>query len=136
VNVGKKKETTEEKNKKAREKKLAKEREKRKKKMTSTKYGQTPLRHARKGFTSCILAVVSAFFIVLMIGTSYTVRGEVGAFLGVLGLATLVIAVIGLIEGIQGFQERDRNYVTCRVGIGVNIVLILFMCAIFIRGLF
>ncbi len=136
MNLGRKKGTDKETTKEAQEKKRAAEREKRRKKMARTKYGQTRLSHARKGFTSCILAVVGAFFIVLMIGSSYTTKGEVGMFIGFLALATLVIVVIGLIEGIQGFQERDKNYVTCRVGIGVNIVLIIFMCAIFIRGLF
>ncbi len=127
----KRKDTEEEK-----EKALAREREKRRRKMIRTKYGQTPLRHARKGVNSCILAVTVLFFLVLMVGTAFTSDGTVSTWIGFLGLITLILAVFGLVEGIQGFQERDKNYLTCRIGTAANGVLVLCMAGIFIRGLF
>ena len=33
-------------------------------------------------------------------------------------------------------KERDKNYITCKVGIGISAALILGMCGIFVRGLF
>ncbi len=132
MNVRRREKDTEE----EREKALAKEREKKRKKMIRTKYGQTQLRHAHKGVTSCIVAVTSLFFVVLMVGTAFTVGQEVSIWIGFLGLFTLALAVYGLVEGIQGFQERDKNYLTCRIGTAANGLLVVCMAAIFIRGLF
>ncbi len=132
MNLGRRGKQTEE----EREKALTKEREKKRKKMIRTKYGQTPLRHAHKGVTSCIVAVTSLFFLVLMLGTAFMVSGEVSTWIGLLGLFTLALTIYGLVEGIQGFQERDKNYLTCRIGVIVNGILVLSMVGIFIRGLF
>ncbi len=132
MNIRRKEKDTEE----EREKELAREREKKRKKMIRTKYGQAPLRHAHKGVTSCIVAVTVLFFLVLMVGTAFTVDGEVSMWIGLLGLITLGLTVYGLVEGIQGFQERDKNYLTCRIGTAANGLLLLCMAAIFIRGLF
>ena len=38
--------------------------------------------------------------------------------------------------GVRGFRERDKNYITCKVGIGANAAFLLGLTAIFIRGLF
>lgn len=120
----------------AREKALAKEREKRRKKMIRTKYGQAPLRHAKKGIKSCLFAGVAVFLLVLMLASSFVSRGNVSILFGFAGIATLIFAIAGLVTGIRGFKERDKNYITCKVGTGVNGLLLICMCGIFIRGLF
>ena len=43
---------------------------------------------------------------------------------------------MGLLLGVRGFRERDKNYITCKVGIGANAAFLLGLTAIFIRGLF
>ena len=48
----------------------------------------------------------------------------------------LALAVAGLVCGVRGMKERDKNYITCKVGIGISAALILGMCGIFVRGLF
>ncbi len=119
---------------KARE--LAKEREKQRKKMIKTRYGQKQKKHARKGVQSCLLAAVAAFLLIAAIARSFGAKGDVGFFAGVVGIATLIIAWRGLVYGARGFKERDKNYITCRVGAVCNGILLLLMCGIFIRGLF
>ncbi len=118
------------------EKALAKEREKERRKMIRTKYGQTPLRHARKGVTSCIVAATVLFFLILMVGTAFTSDVVLSVWYGLWGLCTLGLAVYGLVEGIQGFQERDKNYLTCWIGTVINGLLTLSLVGIFIRGFF
>lgn len=115
---------------------LAKKREKQRKKMIRTRYGQKQKKHAKKGIQSCVLAVFGCAFLSLMIAASFHNRGEVGAFIGVAALATLVIVWRGLVYAVRGFKERDKNYITCKVGACMNGLLLLFMCGIFIRGLF
>lgn len=129
--IKKKKKTEED-----RAKELAKEREKQRKKMIRTRYGQKQKKHARKGVQSCLLAAVAAVFLTLMIFGSFSEKGNVGAFTGIVAVVTLIIAWRGLAYAMRGFKERDKNYITCKVGAVCNSILLLCMCGIFIRGLF
>ncbi len=113
----------------------AKEREKRRRKMLRTKYGQTPRKHAKRGMQSFALAVIVLFLLFLMLASSFFSRGQVSTMLGALGLAAAAIAGMGVYLGIKGFKERDKNYITCRLGIICNVIVLLGMTAIFIRGL-
>lgn len=114
---------------------IAREREKRRKKMLRTKYGQKPLKHAKKGIQSCVLAAVVWFLLIFMIVFSFFSKGNVGILLGVGGIATLILAGIGLNLGVKGFRERDKNYITCRAGAVCNGLVLAGMAAIFIRGI-
>ena len=115
--------------------KLAKERENRRKKMIRTKYGQTPKRHAKKGIKSCIYAIFSMFFLFLLISSAFVENGQVGVLLGVAGFLVLGLAIAGTINAVHGLKERDKNYITCKIGLGCNAVVLLCMFAIFVRGL-
>lgn len=116
-------------------KKRAKEREKRRKRMIKTKYGQTPRRHAKKGIKSCIYAFFSMFFTFLMFASTFEENGQIGILMGIAGLLILVLSAEGVVNGVQGFKERDKNYITCKIGLGCNAVILLCMLGIFIRGL-
>lgn len=118
------------------EKELAKARAKQRKKLIKTKYGQRQKKHAKKGIQSCFLAVVSAALIVWMIKNSFEAKGDISVLYGLAGLAIPVIAWRGLVYAIRGFNEREKNYITCKIGAGCNGALLFCMCAIFIRGLF
>lgn len=115
---------------------LAKKREKQRKKMIRTKYGQRQKKHARKGVQSCILAAAGGILLALMIFISFQARGEIGAFFGVAAIAVIVILCRGLYFAVHGFRERDKNYITCKWGAFFNVLLLIFMFGIFIRGLF
>lgn len=119
-----------------REKELAKAREKQRRKMIKTRYGQKQKKHARKGVQSCVLAVVAALMLAFMLIGSFRAKGDISIFVGIVGIVTLVAAWRGLVYAVRGFKERDKNYITCKVGAGCNGFLLLCMCAIFIRGLF
>lgn len=114
---------------------IKKEYENRRKKMLRTKYGQKPLKHAKKGIQSCIYAALVSFLLILMIVLSFKAKGEAGILMGFTGLATLFLAGMGLNTGIRGFRERDKNYITCKMGTAVNGVVLIGMTVIFIRGL-
>ena len=119
-----------------RAKELAKAREKRQKKMIRTKYGQAPKRHARQGIKSCMYFVLAAVVLLLMVSVSFVLKGKGSILVGFAGLFVLVMASLGLVSGIRGFKVRDKNYITCKIGAICCGLLVLGMCAIFIRGLF
>lgn len=115
--------------------KAAKERERRRRKLIRTKYGQKPLKHARKGIQSCVLAGLAVLLLFFMVSISFAAKGEVGVYMGIVGILTAVFSGIGLNLGIRGFKERDKNYVTCKVGVSLCGIVLAGMAAIFLRGL-
>ena len=111
---------------------MAKAREKQRKRIT--KYGQAKPRHAKKGIYSCSYAFVVFLLLLLMFEISYRKKGDVGMILGFAGLGTMILAGIGVWLGGRGMKEREKNYITCKVGIGINLTAFLGLTAIFIRG--
>lgn len=113
-----------------------KEREKRRRKMMRGKYGQAPLKHARKGINSCCYAGTVFLILMAMLVFSYVSKGSVNVIAGFAGLAVIILAWLGLMSGIRGFREREKNYITCKVGVISNVLLLLGLISIFFRGLF
>ena len=116
-----------------RAKALAKAREKQRKRIT--KYGQAKPRHAKKGIYSCGYAFVVLLLLYLMVSVSFRGKGEVSILFGFVGLGTIALAAIGIWLGVRGMKEREKNYITCKIGIGVNGIVFLGLAAIFVRGL-
>ena len=110
--------------------------EKRRRKRMRTKYGQVSLRHSKKGVKSCFLAGTAVFFLVFLLAVSFLRKGELSALVGFAGIGILALSIAGLVSGVRGLKEREKNYATCKAGIGISIALILGMCGIFVRGLF
>lgn len=121
---------------KDKEKALAKAKEQRRRKMLRTRYGQTPLRHSRNGMKSCIYLVLAVFFLVIMMAVSYTEQGKVNVLMGFAGFFVLFLLYRGVVAGINGFKEREKNYTTCKVGTAGCGLLFVGMCAMYVRGLF
>ena len=97
----------------------------------NTKYGQKTLKHAKKGIQSCMMAVLCAVILIV----SFLMKGNVNIIVGFLCFALLALAVYGFRLGLRGLNERDKKYITCKVGIGVNGLVLAGVAAIFIRGL-
>lgn len=108
----------------------AKERKKRNK-----KHGQAQPAHARRGISSCVYAGIIFAALLLMIIISCVTKGNAPAWIGGLALVTFFGAWTGIITGIRGFKEREKNYITCKIGVVCNIVLLVGFAGIFIRGL-
>ena len=119
----------------AKARKRAKEREKRRKQMIRTKYGQKQKRHAKKGLKACIYAFFALFFLFLLIASSFVENGQIGVLMGIVGFLILALSAAGTKMAIQGFKERDKNYITCKIGLGCNAAVLLCMFGIFVRGL-
>lgn len=120
-----------------REKEQARERErdKERKKRGNRKYGQAKFRHSKKGIYSLMIAIVNGIIFGALILTAFLHKGQSAAIIGSFGLFTIILTVIGLVVGIKGFRERDKNYVTCKFGVGINGVVLLALVGLFVRGI-
>lgn len=109
------------------------EKERRKKRFQKRDENRTP--HASRGVTSCIYA--GGFFaaLIVMIIISIATGGNAPAFVGGLALVIFFGAWMGMITGFRGFKERDKNYITCKIGVACNLAILLGFAGLFIRGL-
>lgn len=54
---------------------------------------------------------------------------------GGIAIVSLILSILGIRAAAKGFRERERNYLTCKIGLpGSALVLLLFL-VIFIGGL-
>lgn len=116
------------------EKTREKDRLKERKKRGNRKYGQARLKHARKGIISCMTATLVALIVLLLIVSAFFKKGQLAAIVGSFGIFAVILSIIGLVNGIKGFREREKNYLTCKVGIGINGTFLAVLIGIFVRG--
>lgn len=106
------------------------------KKQTIRKYGKTKLKHSSMGKNSCRLALVSLALILVSIMIAYVMRGKTVGAVGGLGILSVVSAGLGFRAAIKGLREQERLYITCRLGIAANSLILLGLIVIFFGGLF
>lgn len=101
------------------------------------KYG-TAVRpkHSTMGKNSCRLAAAALILLLAAIGTAFWMRGKTAGFVGGLGILSIVCAGLGIRAAVKGFRERERNYITCRIGLFINGLMLLGLGIIFFGGLF
>lgn len=100
------------------------------------KYGQAKLKHAKKGIISCGIAALTLFSIVSSLIVVYVSGGSAGILIGIVGILTMILSGAGIFYAYRGFGEREKDYLTCKLGIGFNIFFLLGLISIFCRGLF
>lgn len=111
-------------------------RERERKARGNRKYGQAKLRHAKRGVLSSGVAAFVGVLLITMVAIAYTSGGTAGSYIGGLGLVMMIFAGGGVYVGFRGFREREKDYLTCKIGIGCNIFFLLVFVGIFCRGLF
>ena len=112
-----------------------KRREKERKKRGTRKYGQGHYRHSRLGIVSCCCAVAGFLILAGCIGYAYLTRGTAAGIVGGAAVTAIIALICGLRSAVKGFKEREKNYLTCKIGLPVNAVVLLVFLAVFIGGL-
>lgn len=112
------------------------EREREKRRRGNRKYGQAKLKHARRGIFSCGFAATAGVMLIILLSMAYIRDGMGASYIGSLGLIAFIFSCVGEFLGIKGLKERNKNYITCKIGIGCNLLFVAGFIAIFCRGLF
>lgn len=111
------------------------QKEKERKKRGTRKYGQAKYKYSRMGAISCGCAAAALLLLVGCILYAYLARGAAAGIVSGIAVVSLVLSIMGIRAAVKGFRERERNYLTCKIGLpGSTLVLILFL-AIYIGGL-
>ena len=117
-----------------RDKRRVRERDRNKRNRKDRKYGQVRRKHSRKGIWSCVMAVLVTAVIAGLIVMAFMNKGKSAALVGSFGVFDMILSCIGIVTGVKGFKERDKNYLTCKIGIVVNGLILLALILVFIRG--
>lgn len=110
------------------------QREKERKLRGTRKYGQGAPKHSRKGVRSCINGACALLILAGCILYAFLQRGETLGIVGGIVIIPFILSVYGIRWALQGFYERERNYLTCKIGLPVNAVVLIAFLAIFIGG--
>jgi hypothetical protein len=92
--------------------------------------------HSVKGIISVILAVISLLSIISSSIISAISHGNGGIFLGMIGIVSLVISLVGFILGIKGSLEKEIYYMAPVIGMIMNGLLFLFYFVLYVVGIF
>lgn len=111
-----------------------KERERKNRK--NRKYGQAKLKHAKRGVISSILSGIVFVIFGGLLANSYFNGGTGTPVIGGFGLVAMILSGCGMYFGLRGFKEREKRYLTCKIGVGCSSLFILGFIIIFCRGLF
>lgn len=115
-------------------KKREKEREKERKKRGAGKYGQVKLKNARMGIYSCVYAGGTFVLIGLCIAVAFVMREKTWGIVGGIGILSIVLSILGIRAAVKGMREREKNYITCKIGLACNILILLCLLVIFLGG--
>ena len=111
------------------------QKEKERKKRGTRKYGQAKYKYSRMGAISCGCAAAALLLLAVCILYAYLARGAAAGIVSGIAVVSLVLSIMGIRAAVKGFRERERNYLTCKIGLpGSTLVLLLFL-AIYIGGL-
>lgn len=111
------------------------QKEKERKKRGTRKYGQAKYKYSRMGVISCGCAAAALLLLAGCILYAYLARGAAAGIVSGIAVVSLVLSIMGIRAAVKGFRERERNYLTCKIGLpGSTLVLLLFL-AIYIGGL-
>ena len=83
-------------------------------------------KHPKHGIISVVLGVLSIIILLT--------KGRAGMEIGALGLATMVLSIIGFVLAVRCNKEEDIYHVTPAVGSVLNGIMILLFMVLFIKG--
>lgn len=110
-------------------------REQERKKRGTRKYGQAKLKHSHMGVMSCLCAGAAFLILAFCILYAYMTRGAAPGIIGGLAVISFVLTAVGIRAAVKGFREREKNYITCRIGLPADVLVMILFLAIFIGGL-
>ncbi len=111
------------------------QREKDRKKRGTRKYGQAKYKHSHMGVVSCVLAAGAVIALAGCILYAYLAGGNASGIVGGIAVISFALSVLGINAAVKGFRERERNYITCKIGLPVSGIILILFLVIFIGGL-
>lgn len=91
--------------------------------------------HSKKGLLSLLFGLLAVISFITICFISGTEKGNGEFILGVIGMFTFVLAVLGFTLGIKSFREKDIFYIAPIIGVGSNGIMTILLFSLYIVGL-
>ena len=111
------------------------QKQKERKKIGTRKYGHEKYKHSHMGIVSCSCAGAALVLLAGCILYAYLARGAAAGIVGGIAIVSLILSILGIRAAAKGFRERERNYLTCKIGLPGSVLVLLLFLVIFIGGL-
>ena len=111
------------------------QKQKERKKRGTRKYGQAKYKHSHMGIVSCSCAGAALVLLAGCILYAYLARGAAAGIVGGIAIVSLILSILGIRAAAKGFRERERNYLTCKIGLPSSALVLLLFLVMFIGGL-
>ena len=87
------------------------------------------MKHSRDGLISIGLEVCSILVIIVELVMTIVARGQAGGMVGFLGIAALLLSVMGGVFAITSWQDEEANDTSKRIGslLGIMVVIVNLM---------
>lgn len=90
--------------------------------------------HPTMGIASVLLGVVALAMLIILCIVSGEAKGNSGIFIGVLGMISMMISIVGFIMAIKCYRKEDIYMVTPTIGSVMNGMLVVIFLLLFFIG--
>ena len=97
-------------------------------------YKFTNKRHSGKGIFSTEVAALSIVLFGFMIYLSYLSKGSGELYIGSVGVVAIIMAAVGLVYGLRGFQEKERYKLFPTLGSLLSVLILAVWIGIYLIG--
>ena len=94
----------------------------------------TRKKHPRAAIAGTAMAVLSGICFAVMIGISAGRSGEAGIYVGAVGVAALLMSIVGLVISIKSFLKEDVFYLFPIIGTVLNVAVVIVMMVTYGMG--
>ena len=98
------------------------------------RYKFTVKNQSRPGIFSTVIGVLALFLTGGVLMEAYTAYGQAGRIIAVLGFLALLLALVGLYQGIRGLREEDSYRLFPYVGCVLNGLLLTAFICVYMAG--
>lgn len=87
-------------------------------------YSFAEKKHSKRGITSTVMGILSLVILLVLAYLAFAMGGSGGAYLGSIGLLSVVFSIAGFAYGLSSFRERDVYYTFSKIGSIMNSILL------------
>lgn len=88
-----------------------------------------------RGLLSTVMAGASIILLLALLTACAALKGSAGPWAGALGFSGMLVALGGVIIGLQSFHDRQRSYGFSKAGTIMNGIMFAVWFILFCRGL-
>lgn len=79
-------------------------------------YSFVEKKHSANGIASAVMSVGSILVLLILLAISFLLKGMAADWIGAVGIAGILMAVLSLRYGFAGFKDESKTYICCKIG--------------------